>query len=157
VKFRLRHLGLILAILLVASACGSSSPKSATSKPSGSTGSVAPNTENIASLTPVSSAPEAGDYLVLYNPQVVAMAGESEKGEEGSVSLPGIRVEIDRPIWVEVAFMDADGAARTTRFERFAARVALHEIEQMQGIFFLQRLSRLKRERALKKAKKLSG
>jgi len=120
-------------------------------------GLAAAHLGDVAPVVVISSDPEAGDYLVLYNPQVVAMAGESEKGEDGSVSLPGVRVEIDRPIWVEVAFMDADGAARTTRFERFAARVALHEIEQMQGIFFLQRLSRLKRERALKKAKKLPG
>ena len=53
--------------------------------------------------------------------------------------------------------MDADGQPQTFRFERFAARVALHEIEQMQGTFFLDRLSRLKREMALKKAKKLAG
>jgi plastocyanin len=59
VKFRLRHLGLFLALLLVASACGgTSSPKAALPKSSGATGT--PATENIASLTPISSAPEAG-------------------------------------------------------------------------------------------------
>lgn len=94
---------------------------------------------------------------LLFNPQIVAVAEETEKGEEGSVSLPGVRVEILRPVWSEIAFMDDAGTERTERFDGFLARVALHEIEQMQGIFFLERVSRLKREMALKKARKFTG
>ena len=90
----------------------------------------------------------------MFNPRISAIAPETEPGEEGSVSLPGVRVEIHRPVWAEVGYMDADGDFQTARFERFAARVALHEIEQMNGVFFLHKLSRLKREMILKKAKK---
>ncbi len=50
--------------------------------------------------------------------------------------------------------MDETGAPQAIRLDGFAARVALHEIEQMQGVFFLDRVSRLKRDMALKKAKK---
>lgn len=100
---------------------------------------------------------EPRHYLLLFNPRVTAVAEETEPGEEGSVSLPGVRVAIERPVWAEVSYMDADGNMQTARFERFAARVALHEIEQMNGVFFLSKLSRLKREMALKKARKLSG
>jgi peptide deformylase len=53
--------------------------------------------------------------------------------------------------------MDAAGMTAQRRFEGFAARVALHEIDQMQGIFFLDRVSRLKRDMALKKARKATG
>lgn len=102
----------------------------------------------------VSGDPEGRDYLLLFNPAVTAVAAETEPGEEGSVSLPGVRVTIDRPIWAEVSYMDAQGKPQTARFERFAARVAQHEIEQMNGVFFLSKLSRLKREMILKKAKK---
>jgi peptide deformylase len=105
----------------------------------------------------VSGDPEGRDYLLLFNPMVTAVAGESEAGEEGSVSLPGVRVTIDRPVWAEVRYMDGEGNPQTARFERFAARVALHEIEQMNGVFFLLKVSRLKRDMALKKARKLSG
>ena len=94
---------------------------------------------------------------LLFNPRVLAVADLHEKGEEGSVSLPGVRVEIARPVWVDLAFMDAAGTTAQRRFEGFAARVALHEIEQMQGIFFLDRVSRLKRDMALKKARKATG
>jgi peptide deformylase len=97
------------------------------------------------------------DYRLLFNPQIAAVAAETARGEEGSVSLPGLVVEIERPVWAEIAHHAEAGMARTTRFEGFAARVALHEIEQMQGIFFLERLSRLKRDMALKKARKLAG
>jgi peptide deformylase len=98
--------------------------------------------------------PEPHDYSLLFNPRVIAVADTTEKGEEGSVSLPGARVDIERPVWAEIAFMDVAGVVQTRRFEGFAARVALHEIEQMQGVFFLDRLSRLKRDMALKRAKK---
>lgn len=94
---------------------------------------------------------------LLYNPRVLAVADMQEKGEEGSVSLPGVRVEISRPVWADIAFMDVAGAPAQQRVEGFAARVALHEIEQMQGIFFLDRVSRLKRDMALKKARKATG
>jgi peptide deformylase len=94
---------------------------------------------------------------LLFNPRILAVADEVAKGEEGSVSLPGVRVEILRPVWSEIAFMDDAGTERTERFDGFLARVALHEIEQMQGIFFLERVSRLKREMALKKARKFTG
>ena len=105
----------------------------------------------------ISGDPEGRDYLLLFNPVVTAVATETEPGEEGSVSLPGVRISVDRPIWAEVSYMDAEGERQTARFERFAARVALHEIEQMNGVFFLSKLSRLKRDMVLKKARKLSG
>ena len=105
----------------------------------------------------ISGNAEGRDYLVLFNPTVMAVAAETEAGEEGSVSLPGVRVTIDRPVWAEVSSVHADGTARTARFEGFTARVALHEIEQMNGVFFLSKLSRLKREMAIKRARKLPG
>ena len=101
--------------------------------------------------------PEPTDYGLLFNPRIVAVAETTEKGEEGSVSLPGARVEIARPVWADIAFMDAQGVPRTRRFGGFAARVVLHEIEQMQGVFFLDRLSRLRRDMALKRARKFTN
>jgi len=103
----------------------------------------------------VAPASEPRDYRVLYNPEVSQLAGGSEMGMEGSVSLPGIEVPLPRAVWAEVQFDDADGKRQTRRFEGFVARVVQHEIDQMNGIFFLQRLSRLKRDTALRKFAKL--
>lgn len=117
-------------------------------------GLAAAHIGEVAPVVVVSGDPDGREYLRLFNPSVTAVAADTEAGEEGSVSLPGVRVSIERPVWAEVSFMDADGKPQTARFERFAARVALHEIEQMNGVFFLQKISRLKREMILKKAKK---
>lgn len=111
----------------------------------------------VAPVVVVSADEQRRDYLTLYNATVLATADATGEGEEGSVSLPGVRAQIVRPVWTEIGFMDASGAPQQRRFEGFAARVALHEIEQMQGFFFLDRLSRLKRDMLLKKARKLAG
>ena len=117
-------------------------------------GLAAAHIGEVAPVVVISGDPEGRDYLLLFNPAITGVAAETEAGEEGSVSLPGVRVCIDRPVWAEVNYMDAEGRSQTARFERFAARVALHEIEQMNGVFFLSKLSRLKREMILKRAKK---
>ena len=105
----------------------------------------------------ISSDGQARDYTLLFNPTITASAPERSKGEEGSVSLPGVRVAVERATWVEVSFQDELGAAKVTKFDGFAARVAAHEIDQMNGVFFLDRVSRLKRDMALKKARKQPG
>jgi peptide deformylase len=120
-------------------------------------GLAAAHIGEIAPVVVISPDVEPRQYMLLFNPRIGAIADETEAGEEGSVSLPGIRVQIERPVWAEIRFMDGNGAARSERFQGFAARVALHEIDQIQGIFFLDRVSRLKREMALKKARKLAG
>jgi peptide deformylase len=120
-------------------------------------GLAAAHIGEVAPIVVISAEVEPRSYRLLFNPRIATVASETAKGEEGSVSLPGARVEVERPVWAEIGFMDGAGERRTARLEGFEARVALHEIEQMQGIFFLDRVSRLKREMALRKARKLAG
>jgi peptide deformylase len=89
--------------------------------------------------------------VLLFNPRVIAIADENEVGTEGSVSMPGVQVDISRPVWAQIAFADETGIERRQRFDGFLARVALHEIDQMNGIWFLSHLSRLKRDIVVKK------
>jgi peptide deformylase len=91
------------------------------------------------------------EYLLLFNPRVTAVSDDTETGREASVSLPGIEVMIERPVWADIAFEDFKGQSRALQFEGFLARCALHEIDQVNGIFFLNHLSKLKRGMALKK------
>jgi peptide deformylase len=98
--------------------------------------------------------PAKRDYLVMYNPEIVTIADTTATGPEGSVSMPGVEVEIVRPVWAEIAWDDASGARQQRRLEGLPARIAQHEIDQLNGVFFLDRLSRLKRDMALKKWKK---
>ncbi len=119
-------------------------------------GLAAAHIGEVAPMIVVNVAPEGPrrrDQL-FYNPCILATAAATASGPEASVSMPGIEVDIARPLWVEIAYDDAAGMPQTARFEGFVARCAIHEIEQMQGIFFIDRLSRLKRNMALKKYRK---
>lgn len=99
---------------------------------------------------------DSRDYHLLYNPQMRDLSAETVAGTEGSVSLPGIEIEIVRPVAATITYDDADGIRREAILSGFPARVAQHEIDQMNGIFFLDRLSRLKRDAALRRFRKLS-
>lgn len=113
----------------------------------------------VAPVVVISVAPDPGErhYRLLYNPEVLQVAEDNVAGPEGSVSMPGLQVEIMRPVWAEVAYDNEAGERLVDRFEGLPARIALHEIEQMNGVFFLSRLSRLKRDMVLKKWKKRAG
>lgn len=93
-------------------------------------------------------------YVAYYNPRLLAISPDTEAGMEASVSLPGVEAEIVRPTWIDMGYDDAFGHHQIERLKGFLARVALHEIEQVNGWFFLRNLSRLKREALLKKAQK---
>ncbi|SFV31609.1 peptide deformylase [Devosia crocina] len=103
------------------------------------------------------AASEARDYRVLYNPAVLSTVGPEETGLEGSVSMPGIEVAISRPRDARLRFDDESGEGQELALSGFAARVAQHEIDQMNGVFFLNRLSRLKRDAAIRRFNKVQG
>lgn len=101
------------------------------------------------------SDPTTRDYRLLFNPRILATNGTESAGREGSVSMPGIEVEIIRPEQARIAFDDETGTAVELELSGFAARVAQHEIDQVNGVFFLARLSRLRRDAAIKRFAKL--
>jgi peptide deformylase len=104
------------------------------------------------------SAPEAvRDYRVFYNPVVVDSAEALDAGPEGSVAMPGVSIDVMRPRWAVVGFDDESGMAQTVRLEGWAARVALHEIDQMNGVFFLYHLSRMKRDMVIRRYQKIKA
>lgn len=94
------------------------------------------------------------DYRILYNPAIIETSTETEMGMEGSVSLPGIEVPVSRAVWVTVGYVDGAGERQLERLEGFVARVAQHEIDQVNGLFFLRRVSPVKRDIALRKYQK---
>ncbi|WP_338723517.1 peptide deformylase [Devosia sp. XK-2] len=111
----------------------------------------------VAPVVVVSLGDAAGrDYHILYNPSIAGTWGDLVPRREGSVSMPGIEVDIVRPDGARIAFDDENGVARELALNGFAARVAQHEIDQVNGIFFLSRASRLKRDSAIKRFAKLN-
>lgn len=94
------------------------------------------------------------EKIVLINPEVVGSRGKQVE-EEGCLSLPEIREKVARAEWVKVRAQDADGKWFEVEGTELTARALLHEIDHLDGILFIDHLSRLKRELVLRRIKKL--
>ncbi|PWE79196.1 peptide deformylase [Bradyrhizobium sp. SUTN9-2] len=90
------------------------------------------------------------------NPEITWVSPEMIMHREGSVSMPGINDEVQRHARVRISYRDLDGNMHTEESEALRAVCHQHEIDQLDGIFWIQRLSRLKRERLVKKLEKMS-
>ena len=90
------------------------------------------------------------------NPEIVWSSPEMIMHREGSVSMPGVHDEIERHARVWISFSDLDGRPQTEEASGLRAVCHQHEIDQLDGLFWIQRLSRLKRERLIKRFEKLS-
>ncbi|GEO98639.1 peptide deformylase [Methylobacterium haplocladii] len=94
-------------------------------------------------------------HIVYVNPVIVEASDERAPQMEGSVSMPGITESIERAERIRVRYRDLDGIEHEEAAEGFAAACLQHEIDQLDGIFWIERLTRLRRERALKRFAKL--
>ena len=83
--------------------------------------------------------------FTLVNPRVAARTG-AETGEEGCLSIPGIYEDVSRALRIEVEYRDERGEKRTLDAEGFLARAIQHEIDHLDGVLFVDRLSLLKRQ-----------
>ncbi len=92
--------------------------------------------------TPMDAA--GGRPLALVNPEICAYAG-SCVFEEGCLSVPGVYAEVRRPERVQVHYLDAEGSSHTEEFTGLMARVVQHEIDHLDGMLFVDRLSKLRR------------
>jgi peptide deformylase len=90
------------------------------------------------------------------NPEIIWASPEMIMHPEGSVSMPGIRDDVERHSRVRISYQDDYGNVQTEESEGLRAVCHQHEIDQLNGMFWLQRLSRLKRERLIKRFGKMS-
>ncbi|MCM2399410.1 peptide deformylase [Rhizobium sp. S95] len=95
--------------------------------------------------------PQLGGRCDYANPEILWSSPETMEHEEGSVSMPGAIETVLRPKAIELQYDDLEGVRHKVRLEGFPAICMQHEIDQLDGMFWLQRLSRLKRERLVKK------
>lgn len=89
------------------------------------------------------------------NPRIDWASPEMLRHAEGSVSMPGVTEEVERHARVRIAYQDLGGTERTEEAEGLLAVCHQHEIDQLDGIFWIHRLSRLKRDRLIKRYEKL--
>ncbi|MCK1401685.1 peptide deformylase [Bradyrhizobium sp. 4] len=90
------------------------------------------------------------------NPEIEWASPEMILHREGSVSMPGVNDEVQRHARVRISYQDLDGNMHSEESDSLRAVCHQHEIDQLDGMFWIQRLSRLKRERLVKKFEKMS-
>jgi len=95
--------------------------------------------------------------VVVINPKILESAEELVDLEEGCLSFPNQLVSIKRPIWIKVRYNSINGQANSFRFEGITARAFQHEFDHLNGKTMYDHLSKLKRDIALKKMKKVKN
>ncbi len=92
--------------------------------------------------------------LALINPEIIWSSDALNEYEEGCLSIPEFYGVVTRPTKVGVRFLDLDGKVLEREMDGLAATVIQHEIDHLNGKLFIDHLSRLKRERVIKKFQK---
>jgi peptide deformylase len=85
------------------------------------------------------------------NPEVIWKSAETSKYEEGCLSIPEFYEEVERPAQVKVKYLDIDGNAQEIEASGLLATCLQHEIDHINGVLFIDYISKLKRDRIVKK------
>ena len=88
--------------------------------------------------------------IALVNPQIEWWSDELEALDEGCLSIPGIMVDVERPLHVRVKARDEEGVDRVVEASGLEARVIQHEMDHLDGVLILDRTTRDERKRALR-------
>jgi peptide deformylase len=86
----------------------------------------------------------------LVNPELEWSGGDKETLEEGCLSLPGVHVDVERPVYVRLRAQDASGEPILVEASGLEARVIQHEMDHLDGVLILDRTSRDQRKEAMR-------
>jgi peptide deformylase len=95
-----------------------------------------------------------GERIVMINPQVLSLGSALRTHEEGCLSIPEVRVEIERPASLRVRYLDRAGKSVEREAEGLLATAIQHEIDHLDGKLIIDFLSRLKRDMIIRKFRK---
>lgn len=99
--------------------------------------------------------PEKREFKVFINPEIVKMMGEIISEEEGCLSVPDFRADVKRAEKIVVNYVDLDMNPVTIEADGMLSIILQHEIDHLNGILFIDRLSALKKQLYKRKVKKL--
>lgn len=94
---------------------------------------------------------EPPNPIAMVNPKIIESSDERSTYEEGCLSIPEYFAEIERPAWVRVDYVDKKGTSQQLKCEGLLATVVQHEIDHLNGMLFIDYLSKLRRDRVIKK------
>jgi len=117
-------------------------------------GLAAPQLGESLALAVVDASRERGQAVCMANPEVLHASAEMRVHDEASPCLPGVSAEVRRPRAVTVRFLDETGTLRERDFVGLWATSVQHQIDHLQGRMYFDRLSRMKRDMLLRRARK---
>ncbi len=91
------------------------------------------------------------DPMAFANPEIVWASQETSIRQEGCLSIPEFFEDVVRPARVRVSYLDRDGKRQELEADGILARCLQHEIDHLDGVLFIDHISRLKRDRIVKK------
>ena len=97
---------------------------------------------------------EEPNLLKMINPEIITSTNEKSKLEEGCLSIPEHKSNVVRPSKVEVSYMNLNGETEKLKAEGLLSACVQHEIDHLNGILFIDHISRLKRDMIIRKVKK---
>ena len=100
--------------------------------------------------------PDEQRQIVMINPEIVRLSDTRRVYEEGCLSIPDVKVEIERPDGVTVRYLDRDGRSQELTADGLLATAIQHEIDHLDGRMIIDFLSRLRREMVVRKFRKLA-
>jgi peptide deformylase len=88
---------------------------------------------------------------VFINPEITWSSDEKSLYEEGCLSIPDIHEDVERPARVKIRYLDLDGKPQEADADGLFATCIQHEVDHLNGVLFIDHISKLKRERIIKK------
>jgi peptide deformylase len=95
--------------------------------------------------------PSTAEPFGLFNPKIVSVSEEQQRGQEGCLSFPDLWLDVSRPSEVVAEYFDKTGNSRIIKLTGLDARVFLHELDHLNGTCFVEKVSTLKLTLAKKK------
>ncbi len=93
---------------------------------------------------------------IFFNPEIVASGDDTNVHEEGCLSIPDYYAEVERPASVTVRYIDKGGKQQELAADGLLATCLQHEIDHLNGVLFIDHISKLKRDMVMRKFKKLA-
>jgi peptide deformylase len=108
----------------------------------GGVGLAAPQVGVSKRIAVINPEPEnRGTLIKMINPRITAVSSETDTFEEGCLSVPDIRCNVVRPTSIELTYQDEEGRSYSAKIDGLVARIIQHEIDHLEGILFVDRLS----------------
>lgn len=92
--------------------------------------------------------------FALFNPKILSTSSDYTVDQEGCLSYPGLFLHVKRPSWVVAAYQKSNGDVVEARFNGYLAKCFLHEFDHLNGVCFVDKVSKLKLQLAMKKLRK---